>query len=269
MKQELEILIEKIKIESRFHKFLTEDFIYQLIDFASNDTKKKKYSNDIINPLAMALLFYKSYNTLYYKMILEAIKDKKIVISHSKKKAFMDTKENQTFINLQGNDSDLFVIVHECAHFIDRNSNPIITPNQYHFLCEVFSFYIEKKLELWLDSRNELHELVQTRKNNRMYFEEKMLKDIEYELFLEKQYKETGQIDRNNLDSKKVKIITSYDYDSHIGFVNYLLRYLCANILSSYLVDNSIINNDYDIVKVCLNTNLYHVIEKYKTKKRL
>lgn len=55
------------------------------------------------------------------------------------------------------------MLVHELAHFIDKNSNPPIVPDDYWFLSETFAFYLEKKLENWLE--NEKHKyLISTRK---------------------------------------------------------------------------------------------------------
>ncbi len=258
--------IERVKIESNFHKFLKEDFIYQLINYFKNDYTKRQYPKNIENPLEIALQFYKYYNNQYYEMVLDAINNGRIIISADTEKSFVNTESNNAFIKFSGNDSDLFILVHEFAHYIDRNLNPSIIPDEYHFLCEVFSFYMEKQLELWLSGK-EYDSLIGTRKNNRMYFESRMLNAIEYELFYEKIYKESGQIMMTDLDNTRIKSIMRYDYDLNIGLVNYLLRYPLANILSEYLINNKVFKNDNDICKICLNTNLYEILADYKIKK--
>ena len=115
----------------------------------------------------------------------------------------------------------------------------------------------------------EFNELKEVRRNNRMYYEEKMLNAIEYELFCEKNYIKNGQIGKEDLDINRVKELIHYDYDLNVGLVNYLLRYPLANILSDYLVNNNMIKNDSDICSVCLRTNLYEVIKNNNKINRL
>lgn len=196
-------------------------------------------------------------------MILAAINNGKIIIGNDVEMPFVDTKSNKAFIRTTGNDSDLYIFVHEFAHFIDRNLNPTIIPNKYHFLCEVFSFYIEKQLEVWLNDKV-YDSLIKTIINNRIYFESKMLNAIEYELFCENLYKETGDIKLNDLDTARIKSIMRYNYDLNVGLVNYLLRYPLANILSDYLLNNQIDMNDTDICKICLDTNVYDALVLFK-----
>lgn len=268
MEKELaRLFIERVKLESSFHKFLKKDLIYQLIDTFKNDYSKKQYSKNIKNPLEMALQFYKSYNEQYYNMIMRAINENKIIISSNNEKSFADIETNKVFIKFFGNDLDLFILVHEFAHFIGRNSNPKIIPNEYHFLCEVFSFYMEKKLEAWLNNK-EHGNLIETRRNNRIYFESRMLHAIEYAMFCEEFYKKNGKIELDDLDDAKVKSIMSYDYDLSVGFINYLLRYPLANLLSDYLIYDQAVTNDADIYKICLHANLYDILTNFETEKK-
>lgn len=266
-KVRVESFIERVKIESSFHKLLKKDLIYYFIDFFKKDYTKKQYSKNIKNPLEIALQFYKSYNGQYYNIIMNSINKSNIIISNDNEKSFVDTATNKAFIKLSGNDSDIFILVHEFAHFIDRNSNPKIIPDEYYFLCEVFSFYMEKQLELWLNDK-EYGNLIETRKHNRMYFESRMLNAIEYEMFCEEFYKKSGKIELNDLNITKVQSIITYDYDLSVGLVNYLLQYPLANILSDYLIYDQVIKNDADIHKICLNTNLYDVLANFETGKK-
>lgn len=254
-----EKFIGRVKVESNIHKFIKEDLIYQLIDYFKKDYTKMDYPQNINNPLGIVLEFYKSYNKEYYKIILEGINSNRIIINKNETKSLVDTNNRRAFIRLSGNDSDIFILAHEFAHYIDIISNPPIIPDKYSFLCEVFSFYIEKQLELWLNHK-EFYELIQARRNNRMYYEEKMLNAIEYELSCEKLYIQNEQINIEDLDAHKIKKLMRYDYDLNIGLVNYLLRYPLANILSDYLLNNNLIKKDVDICSTCLNSNLYEVI---------
>ncbi len=262
----VESFIERVKIESSFPKFLKKDLIYSFIDFFKKDYTKKAYPKNIKNPLEIVLQFYKSYNEQYYNMILNSINKSSIIISNDNEKPFVDTTTNKAFIKLTGNDSDIFILVHEFAHFIDRNSNPEIIPDEYYFLCELFSFYMEKQLELWLSDK-EYSNVIETRRHNRMYFESKMLTAIEYEMFCEEFYKKNEKIELDDLNITKVKSIITYDYDLCVGLVNYLLQYPLANILSDYLIYDQGIKNDTDIHKICLNADLYNVLTNFEAGK--
>ena len=197
--QQIKKFIEQVKLESSYSKFLKVDIIYQLINNFNAASDKQKYPSEVENPLETALQFYKEYNVQYYNTIIEEFENKRIVISQNSGKSFTDTENNTTYIRLYGNDGDLFIIVHELAHFIDKNSNPQIIPDEYWFLSETFAFYIEKKLENWLKSEK-YKNLIFTRINNRMYFESKMLKAIENELNYESLYRQKGIIEESDID---------------------------------------------------------------------
>jgi len=263
--QQIKKFIEQVKLESTYRKFLKSDIIYRLIKIFNAAFDKQSYSSEIENPLEIALQFYKEYNVQYYNTIIEQIKSKRIVISQDNRKSFTDTENNTAHIRLYGNDGDLFIIVHELAHYIDRNSNPPIIPDEYWFLSETFAFYIEKNLENWL--RNEKYkELISTRINNRIYFESKMLKAIENELYYESLYKQKGTIEESDIDIKKIKSVMKYDVSSNV--VNYLLQYPVANILSDCLINNHLLSNDYELVEKCINMDLYEILEDYSTNKK-
>lgn len=256
----IEKFIGRVKLESTHHKIVKKDIIYQLVDFFNNEYEKKEYPKSILKPLEIVLRFYKDYNENYYNMIINGLKNGRIIISDNLRKSLTDTDFNNTYIKLNGNDGDVFMLVHELAHFIDRNSKPLIIPNKYDFLAEVFPFYMEKELETWLE-RAGVETLISVRRNNRMYYEAKMMKAIEYQLYCETLYQETGQINVSDLSINKVKAIMKYDYDECL--INYLLRYPLANILSSYLIDNNMIKTDYEFCDKCLDANLYEIIENY------
>lgn len=257
--QQIRDFIELVKLESTYKKFINYDIIHKLINIFDSDFTKQIYSNKIKNPLQIALQFYKEYNIGYYNTIIEGIKNKRIVISNDILKSFCDVKNNITYIKLHGDDGDLFNIVHELAHFIDINSTPSIIPNQYWFLSETFAFYIEKKLQTWLQ-KEKYSDLILTRINNRIYFEQKMLKAIESELYYEDLFRKKGTIESSDIDIEKINAIMQYDTSN---IVNYLLQYPIANVLSDYLINNDLIHDDKQLAYECINTDLYKVLEKY------
>lgn len=267
--QQIKRFIEQVKSELIYKKILKSDIIYQLINIfntASVTLEKQNYSSEIEKPLEMALEFYKEYNMEYYNTIIENIQNRRIIINKNIGKSFTDTKNNTTNISLCGNDGDLFNIVHELAHFIDRNNKPPIIPNEYWFLSETFAFYIEKRLENWLLNKD-YKDLIYTRRNNRIFFENKMLEAIENELYYENLYRQKGIIVESDIDIKKIKSIIKYDVPYNI--VNYLLQYPLANILSNCLIDNYIIQDDNQLVEKCINMDLYKILEDYSASTKI
>ena len=267
--QQIQKFIEQVKLELTYKKFLKSDIIYQIINTFNTTNvaiEKQNYSTEIENPLEMALEFYKEYNMEYYNTIIENIRSGGIIINKNNNKSFTDTKNNTANISLCGNDGDLFNIVHELAHFIDRNNVPPIIPDKYWFLSETFAFYIEKKLENWLLNKD-YEDLINTRRNNRMYFENKMLEAIENELYYENLYRQKGTIAESDIDIKKIKSIIKYDVPYNI--INYLLQYPLANILSSCFINNYIIQDDNQLVEKCINMDLYKILEDYPASKKL
>lgn len=269
IEQQIKRFIEQVKSELKYKKILKSDIIYQLINIfntANVALEKQNYSSEIENPLEMALEFYKEYDMEYDNTIIENIQNRRIIINKNIGKSFTDTKNNTTNISLCGNDGDLFNIVHELAHFIDRNSIPPIIPDEYWFLSETFAFYIEKRLENWLLNKD-YKDLIYTRRNNRMFFENKMLEAIENELYYENLYRQKGIIVESDIDIKKIKSIIKYDVPYNI--VNYLLQYPLANILSSCLINNYIIQDDNQLVEKCINMDLYKILEDYSASKKI
>lgn len=265
--QQIKKFIEQVKLELTYKKFLKSDIIYQLINTFNTTNvaiEKQNYSTEIEKPLEMALEFYKEYNMEYYNNIIENIQSRRIIINKNNN-SFTDTENNTTNISLCGNDGDLFMIVHELAHFIDRNSTPPIIPDKYWFLSETFAFYVEKKLENWLLNKDH-EDLINTRRNNRMYFENKMVEAIENELYYENLYRQKGTIAESDIDIKKIKSIIKYDVPYNI--INYLLQYPLANILSGYLINNYIIQDDNQLVEKCINMNLYKILEDFSASKK-
>lgn len=257
--KQIQCFIEKIKTESAFRKIVKIDLIEQLIKQFDNNWEKKSYSTEIANPLEIALQFYQDYNEQYYYMIINGIKNQKIIFTQGHGKSFVNTKNGVAEIRLHGNDGDLFIIVHELAHFIDRNTSPQIVPGQYWFLAETFSFYMEKILEGWL-GKDQYQELISVRENNRMYAEMKMVKAIENELYYEALYKRKGNIEKEDIDFSKMESIMQYRTPD---LVNYLITYPLANILSEYLLHNDSIQQDKDLVEVCMGADLYKLIEDF------
>ena len=99
-----------------------------------------------------------------------------------------------------------------------------------------------------------------------MYFENKMVEAIENELYYENLYRQKGTIAESDIDIKKIKSIIKYDVPYNI--INYLLQYPLANIISFYLINNYIIQDDNQLVEKCINMNLYKILEDFSASKK-
>lgn len=264
----VELFLQRVQLESNFSKYLDDDLITQFIQTFPNNYPKISYPKEIEDPFTMALSFYQYYNPSYYEMILEGIRQNFIVIEEGFEKSFVDTENHNTYIRLLGNDADLFLFVHEFAHFIDRNSTPAIIPETYYFLGEAFAFYMEKQLESWLDY-SKYHCLIEARRNNRMYFEARMLKAVDYQMLCESSYKKFGQVKEEDLDFAKIQLVIGYDYDLEVGLINYLLCYPLANVLSDYLMYSQKVKSEKDIASMCLDANLNRALSDFKVRQKI
>lgn len=254
--------VKEVIVQSNCKKFISEDIICELIDYFQG-YEKESYLETISAPLDLALKFYEQYDIEYYNMIKEGITNKLIVISNEKGSSETTIKTCKTKIYLSKNDKDVFLLVHEFAHFIDRSSSPTIIPDEHNNFGEIFSFYFEKLFESWLD-KSKYKKLILTRRNNRMYFEQEMLKAVKYELYYENLYKKNGFIDIRDIDDDKVKFINQYGF-----WVNYLLRYPIANIFSDYIIKNDLLKLNPNFCECCLNINIDDALKSFKDAKKL
>ena len=263
-KQELiSKFIEKVKIESGNKKFVKPDLIKKLVT-AYKDvdyTQTIKYKNELGICIELALDFYREYNYDYYLIIINGLLNHEIQYIDYNDISFVDTENNVACIKRLWNDCDVFVMVHEFAHFIDRKSKPNIIPDKYNFLAEVYSRYIERRLMEYL-IKNGFGELVELRMKEILKNDALMLRAIDYQLYCEELYKQ-GKFNENELDIEKVKLIMSYTQND---FINYYLRYPVGTLLSDYLINNNAIKSDKSFTEQCLETNLYDISSDFARK---
>ena len=256
--------IKRIETESEYNKTVDEDIIKMLINiFEGIEIKKSKYKNDIKNSIDLALAFYKDYNKDFYRLIIEGLNNKRIIISDNKNMRSIVNIENKcASIKLIGNDSDAISIVHELAHYIDENSKPMITQD-YHVLCEVFSLYMEKRFEEWLDN-NTYKELINTRRKRRLYHEKLALEIIKLELYYENLFKSKKNLEESDINIKDIELINDVTRTAGItaNFVNFFIRYPIGNILSYSLINNNI-KDDNNILNYCLETNVTKAVKDF------
>lgn len=246
--------IDKVKRESTYRKCIDIDLINELIELFDVDCKKIKYSKNIDDCLSLALTFYKHYNYEYYEMIMQGLENSRINIDA--KDSETDLQSNKCYIKMRGDDNDVYLIVHEFAHYIDRNSTPYIIPNEIMHFGEVYSMYLERKLEQYLDE-NQYEQLNKTRKHNRIYFAKRMARLIPIQLNNESFFNTNGYIDEADLEIDKIKRIMNYKSQNT---VNYLLRYLLGYVLSYYLIKNNTVNSDKQISQILTEVDVQDAI---------
>jgi len=264
-------VLNKIKEESVNEKYVEREVINKLIWMFKGEYERLKYKKTITSPLKLALSFFQEYNEEYYQIILKGIKNKKIVFCPKLKKTYTDINDKM-HISLNRNDGDVFLIVHELAHFVAKNKQSLFLPAELSILSEIFPFYLERKLESWLGNLQYL-ELIETRKANRMYIDSKMLSIIEIELFYEDLCIKKGNITNEDICLVLMDCLVPYKNISNL--VNYLLRYPLADILSYYLFNDEWVQADDELISTCLSFNLNKLIDDYfirinpvKTQKR-
>ncbi len=249
----------RIEEEARYKKFLELELIEKILNKFQGNYSRKEYDHKINNCLELALDFYKDYNYKFYQMIVNGIENKTIVFDDKILKSYVDTTNNKAYIKLNKDDGDLYILVHEFAHYIDRNFTPKIIPDNFSFLSETFSLFMEKQLEQWL-KEDKYNDLISARRNNRVYFESKMTKAIEYELYYEKLYTQNGTIPKEEMNIEKIRYIMKYDYPN---LVNYLIQYPLANVLSDYLIKIKFNPENEDICEKCFQSNLYELLQEW------
>lgn len=233
LKQEtIELFKEKVKRESGYTKYLKEETLSELLKCFNTPVETKLYLSLKENPLELVLDFFKHYNVYYYDMILLGIREHKIIIGEDVEQSVSD--HYFTLIELLGNTSDFFRLAHELAHYVDRNPKPEFTRGRYVYMCEVFSYFIEKQLEMFLLEKG-MSKTVYNRRYNRIAMVTYLSKIIRDMLDYEETYRKTGTIDVS--DKEKISDIMQYNKRE---VVNSLLRYPLGEVCSEYLIRNNI-----------------------------
>ncbi len=87
-------MIIKNKIESTYKKFLKEDIIQEIFNIFNGAYDRLSYPCKIKNTIELSLKFYEEYNKQYYDLIIDGIKNKRIIITKDKPKSFVSTNED-------------------------------------------------------------------------------------------------------------------------------------------------------------------------------
>lgn len=257
----IERFYNKIAEQSKYVKVLDVRIIKQMAELFEGKRKLIKYGHDEVDDaLKMALDFYKDYNFEYYQIITQSIENGEIDLNSDVNK--VNTSSNKCYIKSIGNDSDLYIIVHELAHFIDRKTG--IIDDKHHFFSEVVSLYMEKMLEKYLEERNLCPNLIKARKSNRIRFERDMLRAMSYELYYEELYRDNPDKVKENIDMEKLKYIMGYDSNN---LVNYYIRYPIGNILSEYMLEHPEIKLQPKLANNLFKIDIRNLVNIYVDKK--
>ena len=238
-KQILNCLEELIEREAQYTLVLSLNEITQLKKGFSFSIDHPHYPKNSLDSFAIVSTFFKKNYPKYYDMIQDGIEKGSIRISHdiaTMKKSCFDFITMTSYILLQENDGDLFLLVHELGHFIDVNLSPTLVPYEKNYLCETIAFYMEKKLQSYLLSLDKRYQdLIDMRILARLYFEKRFLKRIDHLLFYINLYQKHGFIPNEYYDEKKIQPLLTKNYD-HL--IDYYLRYPLGNLYSTYLINH-------------------------------
>lgn len=79
----IEQFIKIVEENSKYSKCVKINVIEKMASMFDVFCEKKEYSHKINNCLEIALQFYKQYNYNYYKMLIDGLKNKDIIIDNN------------------------------------------------------------------------------------------------------------------------------------------------------------------------------------------
>lgn len=245
---------KKVEIESQYAKWFSDSIIQKLYDYFCIDIKKQSWPTTLENPLEISLEFYQRTFPDYYKLIIEYINDKKVIIDSNGSFSHVNSNSGLTYIKPKNNDGDLYMFIHEFAHLIDVASVPRVIDPQFWVFAETFAFKMERHFEAsYFEKFKQLHQI---RNINRLYYEREMLEKIMIMLKYEQYYKKNGTID-GIINIKEARVIV--DSQSN-NLINTFLGYPIGNLLSCYLVENSI-TTDTDLCSFLRQLDISKLLE--------
>ena len=237
----MNISLEKVKVfrklvadNSNYTKLCSKEEIEILKKHYSKPVSKQKYLKTKSKYLKAVLNFYKMYDLKYYAILMANMNKNIIMKPEGKTISYLDI--NKTFINIKNDDSDLFRLVHELAHFVDFKSHKdIINSNAYYsFLPETFSFYMEKEFIKLVGLKYE--SIVKIRQNNHYLAMQEKLNNLLLMQKYEEYYLENGSLPPN-LEIGEIQKILDLKLKN---IINNILGYLIGDVVSDYLVQNNI-----------------------------
>lgn len=234
MEKMIEDFKEKVRLGSGYHKLVSRDNILKLEEYFAECTSHEKYYESDNDVLSIALEFYYKYFKDYYYVILSGLYNGDIIISPNEKGSYTIPDKGKSFIKLKGQERDLFVMIHEFAHFVDVKSNPHLIEYHKWGYSEVVPYYVEKVFAKEMSEK--YARVINARRVNRNTTINHMLEVIILMLKYEDYFKMHGEVD-SIIDIEEVKRIMNEDSKN---VVNTLLKYPLANLYSAYMILNGI-----------------------------
>lgn len=224
----------KVREESKYSKWLDHETIQMLDDYFLYCTFKKKYDRSDNDALDIALSFFYQYFKEYYGIISKGLSNGKIMISEYAPGNYTLPDERFSYVKLAGLESDMYIIIHELAHYIDVSLHPRIIREKKWVYAETVPFFVERTFES--KEYQMYYRVINTRKTNRNHSTYDMLQAIKLMLKYEDHYRCFGNID-DILDEGEVKRIMSLRTPN---LVNSFLKYPIAILYSAYMLENNI-----------------------------
>lgn len=208
---------------------ISEESIQKMIKLFDVKAIMFKYEKTISDPLRTALEFYKEYDKEFYEIISEGILNDRILIGDFVKRSYVSVDKKLCFIKTEGNDHDVYVMIHEMAHYVNAMLNQKFIDRNNSIYTEVFSYYMERQLDKFLIARG-YYEVVFARYQNRTYSTCETAKSLKNFLTLKRIY-ETNKLGLL-LEQDRIEKVLRCDRNYP---AQYYLRYLVGTIFSRRL----------------------------------
>ena len=232
--EKVEVFRKLVADNSNYTKLCSKEEIEILKKHYSKPVSKQKYLKTKSKYLKAVLNFYKMYDLKYYAILMANMNRNIIMKPKGKTISYLDI--NKTFINIKNDDSDLFRLVHELAHFVDfKLHKDIINSNAYYsFLPETFSFYIEKEFIKLVGLKYE--SIVKIRQNNHYLAMQEKLNNLLLMQKYEKYYLENGSLPPD-LEISEVQKILDLKLKNVINNIDAYLDIATNNGVNAIVVD--------------------------------
>lgn len=210
---------------------ISEENILKLINLFDIKAVRFRYEHKLSDPLDIALKFYKSFNRKFYDIIAQGILQDRVLIGPFCKKSYVNAKTKLCFIKPVGTDEDVYIMVHEMAHYVNVMLDDAFVDRSNVIYTEVFSYYIERLFDRYLIENGYL-DLAIIRHQNRIESTCNIARNLKDFLELKKLY------EKNVLgllkEQEKIQRILRCKKDYPAQFY---LRYLVGNLYSKTLVE--------------------------------
>ena len=234
---------------------VSEESVQKLIELFDVNAIKFKYENTLPDPLRVALEFYKAYDEQFYEIISLGILNDRILIGDFVKRSHVNVDKKMCYIKTEGNDHDVYVMVHEMAHYVNAILGQKFIDRNNVIYTEVFSYYMERQLDKFLLEKG-YHQLVFTRYQNRTHSTCETARSLKNFLDLKRIY-ETNKF---GLLFEKDRITKLLRCDRNYP-AQFYLRYLIGTIYSRRL---ALEESDRPFISRINSLNLDDEISKFR-----